>query len=169
VALLARPDLNDPEAFARFSRPRLAFFITGGNIDSMVANYTVAKRRREKDDYFAKNSSLKRPDRACTEYAKAAKRRFPDCPVVLGGLEASLRRFAHYDYWDDAVRPSILADSGADLLVYGMGEKQTRLIAQRLSKGEPIGEMTDILGTGPAAWSTLRSCAGWSRSALRLL
>ena len=147
VAVLARPDPNDPKAFARFGRPRLAFFITGGNIDSMVANYTVAKRRREKDDYASRTASTLRPDRACTVYAQAAKRRYPDCPVVLGGLEASLRRFAHYDYWDDAVRPSILADSKADLLVYGMGEKQTRQIAQRLSRGEPISNLTDILGT----------------------
>lgn len=146
VAVLAQPDPNDPESFRRFGRPRLAFLVTAGNIDSMVSNYTAAKKRRSSDAY-SPGGKLRRPDRAAIVYTKAAKAAYPDCPVILGGIEASLRRFAHYDYWDDRVRPSILADSGADLLSYGMGERQTREIASRLAAGEPVESLTDIRGT----------------------
>jgi len=147
VAILAQPDLNDPRAFTRFGRPRLAFMITAGNIDSMVSNYSVARRKRNDDAYSPANAQGRRPDYAATVYSKAAKAAFPDCPVILGGIEASLRRFAHYDYWSDSVMPSILVSSGADMVSYGMGEKQTEIIARRLAAGEDISTMTDILGT----------------------
>ncbi len=147
VAMIAQPDLKDPNAFKLFGRPRLAFMITAGNIDSMVSNYTVAKRRRDRDAYSPTNSQNRRPDRAATVYSRAAKAAYPDCPVILGGIEASLRRFAHYDYWADKVLPSVLVDSGADMVSYGMGEKQTEEIARRLASGEAIETMTDIRGT----------------------
>lgn len=147
VAMLAQPDLNDPNAFKRFGRPRLGFMITAGNIDSMVSNYSVAKRRRDHDAYSPTNSQNRRPDRAATVYSRAAKAAYPDCPVILGGIEASLRRFAHYDYWADKVLPSVLVDSGADMVSYGMGELQTEEIARRLDNGEPIESLIDIRGT----------------------
>ena len=147
VAMLAQPDLNNPRAFERFGRPRLAFMITAGNIDSMVSNYSVARRRRSNDAYSPTNAQGHRPDYAASVYSKAAKAAYPDCPVVLGGIEASLRRFAHYDYWSDRVQPSILVSSGADLVSYGMGEKQTAVIAARLAAGEPVQNLTDIRGT----------------------
>ena len=145
VAMISQP-LSD-EDFIRYGRPRLGFFVTGGNIDSMVANYTAAKKRRSDDAYTAGNKAGARPDRALEVYAKAIKRVYPGIPVIIGGLEASLRRFAHYDYWDDEVKPSVLLSSGADLLVYGMGERQTEEIAKRLAAGEQIGGLTDVKGT----------------------
>lgn len=113
----------------------------------MVAHYTAAKKLRHDDAYTAGGKHGKRPDRAVNVYTRLAKEAYPDCPVILGGLEASLRRFAHYDYWDDAIRPSALVDSGADLLIYGMGEKQITEIARRLREGEPVDSMHDIRGT----------------------
>lgn len=147
VSIIAQPNINLPDDLSEFGRPAQAFFVTGGNIDSMVAHYTVAKNRRNKDLYSPGGVTGKRPDRAVIAYCRKLKELYPDCPVIIGGLEASLRRFAHYDYWDDAVRPSILVDSRADLLVYGMGEAQTRQIVARLSSGESIRTMTDIKGT----------------------
>ena len=147
VAVLAQPDWKTDRDFLRFGRPALAFLVSSGNIDSMVAHYTAAKRRRSEDAYSPGGKTGRRPDRAAMVYTRILKRLFPETPVVLGGLEASLRRFAHYDYWDDAIRPSILLDSGADLLTYGMGEKQTLEIAQRLNQGEPVSLLTDIRGT----------------------
>lgn len=147
VAVLSQPDWKSTADFEQFGKPRLAYFITSGNIDSMVAHYTVAKRPRSQDAYTAGGAMGKRPDRAVIVYSNIAKRLFPDVPVVIGGLEASLRRFAHYDYWDDSVRPSILLDSKADLLIYGMGENQSIQIAERLASGEKIDTMHDIKGT----------------------
>lgn len=147
VAVLAQPDINSPKSFKAFGKPRLGFMITGGNIDSMVSNYTAAKKRRSDDAYSAGNKAGRRPDRAVTVYARLAKQAYPDSPVVIGGIEASLRRFAHYDYWEDAVHPSVLISSGADLLTYGMGERQTREIATRLAAGEPVTALYDIKGT----------------------
>lgn len=143
VAVLAQPEFSHAGDFKRFSRPKYAFLINGGNIDSMVAHYTAAKRRRSDDAYTPGNKAGRRPDRAVTVYSRLAKEAYPDCPVIIGGIEASLRRFAHYDYWDDAVRPSILMDSGADLLVYGMGERQITAIARVLSQG---GSPRDLWG-----------------------
>lgn len=147
VAVLAQPDWKSPRDFTRFGKPKIGFMVTSGNIDSMVAHYTAARRKRSDDAYSPGKKAGRRPDRAVIVYSKKIKELFPDSPVILGGLEASLRRFAHYDYWDDAVRPSILIDSGADLLIYGMGEKQTVEIARRLQDGEPVSALRDIRGT----------------------
>ena len=147
VAVLAQPDWHSAADFAAMGRPRYGVFIGGGNIDSMVAHYTVAKKRRSEDFYSPGKKAGLRPDHAVIVYANRAREAFPDLPIVIGGLEASLRRFAHYDYWDDKVRRSALADAGADILVYGMGEYATREIARRLKKKEPAGSLTDIRGT----------------------
>jgi uncharacterized radical SAM protein YgiQ len=147
VAILAQPDWHSDRDFTRFGKPKLGFLVNSGNIDSMVAHYTVARRRRHDDAYSPGKKAGLRPDRAVIVYTKIIKKIYPDSPVIIGGLEASLRRFAHYDYWDDKIRPSILLDSGADLLTYGMGENQTVEIARRLNSGEPIGTITDIPGT----------------------
>lgn len=147
VAVLSQPDWKKTDDFMQFGKPRLGFFITSGNIDSMVAHYTAAKRIRHDDAYTAGGAAGKRPDRAVIVYSKMVKSIYPDSPVIIGGLEASLRRFAHYDYWDDKIRPSILLDSGADLLSFGMGENQTIEIAERLNNGECITQMRDIPGT----------------------
>ena len=146
VAMLAQPRFDSPVDFTRFGRPRYAFLVSGGNIDSMVAHYTAAKRRRSQDAYSPGNKAGLRPDRACTVYARLAKEAYPDVPVVIGGLEASLRRFAHYDYWADQVLPSILVDSGADLLAFGMGEHQMSEIARRFARGLTPEDMHDIRG-----------------------
>lgn len=150
VAILSQPDWRSNKDFTQFGKPRLGFLITSGNIDSMVAHYTAAKRTRSEDAYTAGGVSGKRPDRAVIVYSNIIKQLYPNSPVIIGGLEASLRRFAHYDYWDDAVRPSILIDSKADLLIYGMGENQIIQIAQRLDNGEDIADLTDIKGTAYA-------------------
>lgn len=147
VGIIPQPDWRKAGSIKALGKPRLGFFITGGNIDSMVAHYTAAKRKRSDDAYTAGGRAGKRPDRAVTVYSRMAKQAYPDVPVVIGGLEASLRRFAHYDYWEDAVRPSVLCDSGADLLVYGMGENQIREILSRLDRGEGADTLTDIRGT----------------------
>ncbi|MDD6479489.1 MAG: YgiQ family radical SAM protein [Oscillospiraceae bacterium] len=152
VAIIPQP--RSDEDYKRFKKPRLAFLINGGNIDSMVAHYTAAKKRRSDDAYTAGGKSGNRPDRAVIVYTKAVRRIFGDVPIAIGGLEASLRRFAHYDYWDDKVRPSVLIDSGADILMYGMGEKHIVEIADRLNSGEKISELTDILGTCYAVKTT---------------
>lgn len=148
VGIIAQPDWHSDRDFTKLGRPKYAFHITAGNIDSMVAHYTAAKKKRSDDAYTAGGRAGKRPDRAAIVYSKAVKRIYgDDMPVALGGLEASLRRFAHYDYWDDAVRPSILEDSGADLLMYGMSEHQIVEICNRLAKGENIHDLRDIRGT----------------------
>ncbi len=138
VAVLAQPDWHGPAAFAAMGRPALGVFIGAGNLDSMVAHYTAAKKRRSEDFYSPGKRPGLRPDRACTVYANCAREAFPGVTVVLGGLEASLRRFAHYDYWDDSVRRSILFDARADILSYGMGERAVREIAARLRKKQPL-------------------------------
>lgn len=147
VAVLSQPDWMNSDDFTQFGKPKLGFFVTSGNIDSMVAHYTAAKRKRHDDAYTAGGVAGKRPDRAVIVYSNIIKKLYPDSPVIIGGLEASLRRFAHYDYWDDKIRPSILIESGADLLSFGMGEKQTAQIAHRLNNGEDISNMRDIKGT----------------------
>lgn len=145
VCILPQPQCDAD--FLQFGAPRLAFYINGGNIDSMVAHYTAAKRKRSDDAYTAGGRSGKRPDRAVTVYTQTVRRLFGDIPIAIGGLEASLRRFAHYDYWDDKIRPSVLIESGADLLMFGMGERQVVEIADRLAKGERVCGLTDIKGT----------------------
>ncbi|MBR7070576.1 MAG: YgiQ family radical SAM protein [Clostridia bacterium] len=145
VCILPQPK-KDAD-YLQFGRPRLGFLVNAGNIDSMVAHYTAAKKPRSDDAYSPGGKAGARPDRAVIVYSRAVRRLFGDIPLCIGGLEASLRRFAHYDYWDDAVRPSVLIESGADLLMYGMGEKHIVEIANRLQNGEPVGSLTDILGT----------------------
>ena len=146
VAFLAQPDWKSDADFTQFGKPRLGFMVSAGNIDSMVAHYTVAKRKRHDDAYTAGGKNGRRPDRAVTVYCNILRRLYPDSPIIIGGLEASLRRFAHYDYWNDRVMPSVLFDSRADILVYGMGELQTMEIAKRLSEGYPVEALHDIRG-----------------------
>ncbi|MBR2043436.1 MAG: YgiQ family radical SAM protein [Clostridia bacterium] len=145
VCILSQPQ-NDND-YARFGAPRYGFFVNGGNIDSMVAHYTAAKKKRSDDAYTPGGKAGARPDRAVISYCKAIRRVYPDAFIGIGGIEASLRRFAHYDYWDDKVRPSILIDSNADILMYGMGEKHIVEIADRLKRGKDKSTLTDILGT----------------------
>ena len=145
VCILSQPKKDSD--YLEFGRPRLAFFVNSGNIDSMVAHYTAAKKKRSDDAYTAGGKAGARPDRAVIVYSKKLREIFGDIPIAIGGLEASLRRFAHYDYWDDRVRPSILMDSDADLLMFGMGEKHAVEIADRLNRGESIKEIQDVLGT----------------------
>lgn len=147
VGFISQPDWNKDEDFKVFGRPKYGFFVSSGNIDSMVAHYTVAKRKRSTDAYSPGGKFGFRPDRAVIVYCKKIRSIYGDIPIIIGGLEASLRRFAHYDYWDDKIRPSILFDADADLISYGMGEKQTVEICNRLSKGENIKDLTDIKGT----------------------
>ncbi|MCL2842133.1 MAG: YgiQ family radical SAM protein [Oscillospiraceae bacterium] len=147
VAILAQPNWHNTAAFLEMGRPRFGVFIGAGNLDSMVAHYTAAKKPRSEDAYSSGNKAGLRPDRAAIVYAGRAREAFPGLPVVIGGLEASLRRFAHYDYWSDKVRRSVLFDSKADLLVYGMGEAATADIAARLKSGTPVSEIRDIKGT----------------------
>ncbi|MFT8889421.1 MAG: YgiQ family radical SAM protein [Ethanoligenens sp.] len=147
VGILAQPDFHDIASMTALGRPRYGFFVTGGNIDSMVAHYTVAKRPRGEDLYSPGGKPHRRPDRATLIYTRLLKEAYPDCPVIIGGLEASLRRFAQYDYWADKVLPSILPDAGADLLVFGMGERQTIEIAKRLAGHEKANALQDIRGT----------------------
>lgn len=147
VGILAQPGFRNANDMQKLGRPKYAFMVSSGNIDSMVAHYTVAKRKRSDDAYTAGGKAGRRPDRALTVYCKLIREAYPDIPIIIGGLEASLRRFAHYDYWDDAVHPSILCSTTADLLVYGMGEKQTIEIVHRLASGESVNTMTDIRGT----------------------
>ncbi|MBQ2758431.1 MAG: YgiQ family radical SAM protein [Clostridia bacterium] len=147
VAFLSQPDWRTTADFMRFGRPRLGFFVSSGNIDSMVAHYTVAKKKRSTDAYSPGGKTGKRPDRAVEVYCKKIREAYGGIPIIIGGLEASLRRFAHYDYWDDSVHPSILVSSGADLLSFGMGENQTVEIAERLRNGENITDLRDIKGT----------------------
>lgn len=136
VAILSQPDFRSEVDFVAMGRPRYAVLINSGNIDSMVAHYTAAKKRRHDDAYSPGGKGGKRPDRAVTVYAKLARRAFPDVPIYLGGLEASLRRFAHYDYWADRILPSILQDTGADGVMFGMGERSVLEIAANLKAGK---------------------------------
>ncbi len=145
ICILPQPRCDDD--YKRFGEPRYGFFINGGNIDSMVAHYTAAKKKRSEDAYTPGGRAGARPDRATIVYSKAVRRLFPALPIAIGGVEASLRRFAHYDYWDDCVRPSILLDAQADILMYGMGEKHIVEIADRLRDGADVTELTDIRGT----------------------
>lgn len=147
VAILPQPEFHSAEDFRRFGRPRLGFLVTAGNIDSMVAHYTAAKRRRSKDYYSPGGVMGKRPDRAVIVYCNRIREAYGDVPIILGGLEASLRRFAHYDYWEDRVRRSVLVDAKADLLTYGMGEKILLRVAELLKRGVPIRRIRDVRGT----------------------
>jgi uncharacterized radical SAM protein YgiQ len=147
VGIIAQPDWNSAEEFKRLGKPKLGFLINSGNIDSMVNHYTVAKKKRHDDLYSPGGEAGHRPDRAVIVYSNRAKEAYKDVPIIIGGIEASLRRFSHYDYWDNKVRRSILIDSKADLLIYGMGEKTVIQIANLLKYGMDIHKLTDIRGT----------------------
>ena len=147
VAILSQPDYKTAESFREFGRPRLGFLVTSGNIDSMVAHYTASKKKRSYDYYSAGGKMGNRPDRAVIVYCNRIRETYGDIPIIIGGLEASLRRFAHYDYWDDKIRRSVLIDSRADILSYGMGEKSVLRIAELLDKGVPVKKIRDVRGT----------------------
>ncbi len=147
IGIIAQPDWKTPDEFRRFGRPRLGFLVTAGNVDSMVNHFTPARHRRKRDAYSPGGVTGRRPDRAVTVYAQCARGAYPGIPVIIGGLEASLRRFAHYDYWSDTVRKSVLLDSHADLLVYGMGERAVLEIAKLLGDGVPVRSITGVRGT----------------------
>ena len=145
IGIISQP-VSDRD-YQEFGQPKYAFLVTGGNIDSMVAHYTAAKRKRSDDAYTPGGKAGRRPDRATIVYSRKLRELYPDSTIVIGGLEASLRRFAHYDYWDDAVRPSILVDAQADMLLYGMGEKVIQQLTEQLSSGKDIHSIRDICGT----------------------
>lgn len=147
VGVLAQPDWRDAAAFRALGRPAVMFGVTSGNLDSMVNRYTADLRRRSDDAYSPDDAPDRRPDRAAIVYAQRCREAFPGVPLVLGGIEASLRRVAHHDVWSDKVRRSILLDAKADLLVYGPGERAGVEIAHRLSRGEAPEALTDIRGT----------------------
>lgn len=147
VGVIPQPDPETPADFAVLGRPRLAFLVGAGNVDSLVAHYTAARKPRSEDAYSPGGEAGRRPDRATLRYVSALRAVFKDVPVIVGGVEASLRRLSHYDYWSDTVRRSILLDSKADLLVYGMGERAIRELAQRLDRGEDIRTIRDLRGT----------------------
>ena len=147
VAMLPQPDWNDPSSVMEFGEPRLGFLVSGGNMDSMVNHYTVAKHHRKTDSYTPGGVMGKRPDRAVTVYCNLIRKSYKHTPIIIGGIEASLRRLAHYDYWSDRVRRSVLLDSGADLLSYGMGEHSIVEIADALNSGLEVKDITWISGT----------------------
>lgn len=147
VGVIAQPDWRSPTDFARFGRPRLGFLVSAGNMDSMVANYTVSGKPRRRDSYSPGGVGGRRPDRATLVYCTRIREAFKNVDIIIGGIEASLRRFAHYDYWSDRMRRSILLDSKADLLVYGMGERALLNVAQELKNGRRAAELSDIRGT----------------------
>jgi uncharacterized radical SAM protein YgiQ len=146
VGIIPQPDWRRDEDFSALGEPRLFFGVASGNVDSMVNNYSPNKKRRRRDVY-SPGGRILRPDRAAIVYANKVHALFPKVPLILGGIEASLRRFAHYDFWSDSVRGSILADAPADLVVYGMGERPIREIARRLEAGDGVGEIKDVPGT----------------------
>lgn len=151
VCIISQPNMDSAEDFKRFGKPRLAFLVSSGNIDSMVNHYSVSKRRRTKDFYTPNGVMGKRPDRALIRYSSKLRELYPDSAIVVGGIEASLRRLNHYDYWDNSVRRSILLDSKADLLLYGMGEKTIVQVADALDSGLNV---SDIVYIRNSVWKT---------------
>ena len=147
IGVVAQPDWRDARDISRFGKPRLGFLVSAGNMDSMVNHFTVAKRRRRSDAYTPGGKAGRRPDRACIVYGNLIRSAFKDSPIILGGIEASLRRLAHYDYWDNALRRSVLMDSGADIVSYGMGEHSILAIAEALDAGLSVSDLTFIPGT----------------------
>jgi len=151
VGIIAQPDWHTPDDISRLGEPRLFWGITGGCMDSMVANYTATKKKRKNDDLTAGGRNNRRPDRAVVVYANLIRRYFKETkPLVLGGVEASLRRIAHYDFWSDSIRRSILFDARADVLVYGMAEKAVVELAQALRDGKDTTDIRGICYLAPA-------------------
>ena len=164
VGIISQPDWTSAADFRRLGRPRLFFGVTAGNMDSMVNRYTADRKIRSDDAYTPGGAAGHRPDRAVVVYAQRSREAYPDCPVVIGGIEASLRRIAHYDYWSDTVRRSVLADSKADLLLFGNAERALVELAHRLGRGEAIGTLRDLRGNGflvPPGW---RPAPEWSEA-----
>lgn len=158
VGIVAQPDWRDVESLRVMGAPRLFVGVTAGNLDSMVSNYTVARHKRKVDVYSAGGVAGRRPNHAAVVYSQLARRALPGVPVVLGGIEASMRRVAHYDYWEDQLRPSILMSSKAELLVYGMGERAVREIARRLADGA-VGAAVGGAAAGEADWGGIAGTA----------
>ncbi len=173
VGIISQPDWRSAAAFAALGKPNLFFGITSGNMDSMVNRYTADRRIRSDDAYTPGGEGGKRPDRSVIVYAQRAREAFPDAPIIIGSIEASLRRIAHYDYWSEKVRRSVLLDAKADLLVFGNAERQICEIAHRLAAREPIANITDVRGTAfvrdaiPAGWSEIDSTQLDTPGALR--
>lgn len=158
VGIIAQPDWHSVDAFQALGKPNLFFGVTAGNMDSMINRYTAERRMRHDDAYTPNNEGGKRPDRAVTAYTQRCKQAFKGVPVIIGGIEASLRRIAHYDYWSDKVRQSVLFDAKADLLVYGNAERPIVEIAHRLAAGQNIKEITDVRGS---AFISKQAMPGW--------
>lgn len=147
VGIVSQPDWRGRDNFTRLGRPKLCAMVTAGNVDSMVANYSANKRARREDDYAPGGKIGKRPDRASIVYANSLRAAFKNLPIILGGVEASMRRLAHYDYWDDKVRRSLLLDAKADLLIYGMGERPVLEVVERLKQGQTCAQIHNVRGT----------------------
>src|SRR5690348_3405916 len=146
VGIIAQPDWQSAEPFKALGKPKLFFGVTGGNMDSMVNRYTADRRLRHDDAYTAGGEGGKRPDRCTIVYAQRCREAFKDVPIILGGIEASLRRIAHFDYWSDKVRRSILADAKADILIYGNAERAVVEVANRMAAGEAPRDFTSVRG-----------------------
>ncbi|MDO6507560.1 YgiQ family radical SAM protein [Colwellia sp. 4_MG-2023] len=158
VGIIAQPDWRSKDAFMELGKPNLFFGVTAGNMDSMINRYTAERRMRHDDAYTPNDEGGKRPDRAVTAYTQRCKEAFKGVPVIIGGIEASLRRIAHYDYWSDKVRRSVLFDSKADLLIYGNAERPLIEIAHRIAKGEDVKKITDVRGS---AFLASQALPGW--------
>src|SRR6202043_4289098 len=163
VGIIAQPDWHSTRDFEALGAPRLFFGVTGGNMDSMVNRYTSDRRVRSDDAYTPGGQGGRRPDRCVIVYSQRLREAYKTVPIVVGGIEASLRRIAHFDYWSEHVRRSVLVDSKADLLVYGNAERQIGAIARRLDAGEALSDLTDLRGTAylrrgmPAGWVEIDS------------
>jgi uncharacterized radical SAM protein YgiQ len=163
VGIIAQPDWQTAEAFKTLGKPNLYFGVTAGNMDSMVNRYTADRKIRSDDAYTPNGEAGKRPDRAVLVYSQRCREVYPDATLVIGSIEASLRRIAHYDYWSDKVRRSVLVDSKADILLYGNAERALIDLTHRLARGEAITEITDLRGTAflrrglPEGWTELDS------------
>jgi len=168
VGVIAQPEWRAPDAFRALGRPRLFFGVTAGNMDSMVNHYTAHKRRRSDDAYSPDGRAGLRPDRASIVYAQRCREAYKDVPIVLGGVEASLRRISHYDYWDDSVRRSCLLDAKADLLVFGQGEKPILEVAARLAEGRRAGEIEDVAGVAVVRKDVSGLAERWGRPVVEL-
>ncbi|MBQ1985796.1 MAG: YgiQ family radical SAM protein, partial [Clostridia bacterium] len=147
VGIIAQPDWKAPESVTVLGEPKLGFLVSSGNMDSMVNHYSVTKKRRRQDAYSPGGEMGRRPDYAAVVYSNLIRRTYKKTPIILGGIEASLRRLGHYDYWSDKMKRSILMDSGADIISYGMGERSIVEIAEALQQGIPVRDISFVRGT----------------------
>ncbi len=162
VGIIAQPDWQSKDDFMKLGKPNLFFGVAAGNMDSMINRYTADRKIRSDDAYTPGGNAGKRPDRASMVYSQRCREAYKGVPIVLGGIEASLRRIAHYDYWQDKVRHSILMDAKADILLFGNAERAVVEVAQRLSAGEPIEAITDVRGTAFVRRDTPRAGSSWT-------